>query len=388
MGSTTSPAPCAGLFSCSGALHPASPGRRPWRGRTRQPRSPSSRTSSVSSNAAVLTEYRGLTVAQLKQLRRQLREQRHLRRGEEHADRDRGQGRRSHGLRRPARGSRRPSPSSPVTRWRRPRVCVTSPRRTPTRHQGRRPRRQAPCPPRRSPSSRTSSPARFCWPRLAGAFKASLFRPAYLFTAPAVAGRSHRRRPASRQQSRQARRHPPTPRPTGLHDAPAPTSPRVATRLMPAPGPAPADQPPRHSWHTQHTEGTAIMAKLSTDELLDAFKELSLIELSEFVKEFEETFEVTAAAPVAVAAAGCRRWRRRGRGRARRRTRSTSSSRPLATRRSRSSRRCVPSRASAWRRPRTSSTAPPRRSSRGVDKEAAEKAKAALEDAGATVTLK
>ncbi|PJJ71003.1 large subunit ribosomal protein L7/L12 [Diaminobutyricimonas aerilata] len=45
------------------------------------------------------------------------------------------------------------------------------------------------------------------------------------------------------------------------------------------------------------------MAKLTTDELLDAFKELSLIELSEFVKKFEETFEVTAAAPVAVAAA-------------------------------------------------------------------------------------
>ena len=46
------------------------------------------------------------------------------------------------------------------------------------------------------------------------------------------------------------------------------------------------------------------MAKLSTDELLDAFKELTLLELSEFVKAFEETFEVTAAAPVAVAAAG------------------------------------------------------------------------------------
>jgi large subunit ribosomal protein L7/L12 len=45
------------------------------------------------------------------------------------------------------------------------------------------------------------------------------------------------------------------------------------------------------------------MAKLSTDELLDAFKELTLIELSEFVKKFEDTFEVTAAAPVAVAAA-------------------------------------------------------------------------------------
>jgi large subunit ribosomal protein L7/L12 len=43
------------------------------------------------------------------------------------------------------------------------------------------------------------------------------------------------------------------------------------------------------------------MAKLSTDELLDAFKEMTLIELSEFVKQFEETFEVTAAAPVAMA---------------------------------------------------------------------------------------
>jgi large subunit ribosomal protein L7/L12 len=45
------------------------------------------------------------------------------------------------------------------------------------------------------------------------------------------------------------------------------------------------------------------MAKLSTDDLVEAFKELSLIELSDFVKKFEEVFEVTAAAPVAVAAA-------------------------------------------------------------------------------------
>jgi large subunit ribosomal protein L7/L12 len=50
-------------------------------------------------------------------------------------------------------------------------------------------------------------------------------------------------------------------------------------------------------------EGNATMAKLSTDELLDAFKEMTLIELSEFVSQFEETFGVTAAAPVAVAAA-------------------------------------------------------------------------------------
>jgi large subunit ribosomal protein L7/L12 len=45
------------------------------------------------------------------------------------------------------------------------------------------------------------------------------------------------------------------------------------------------------------------MAKLSTDELLEAFKEMTLLELSEFVKQFEDTFGVTAAAPVAVAAA-------------------------------------------------------------------------------------
>ena len=46
------------------------------------------------------------------------------------------------------------------------------------------------------------------------------------------------------------------------------------------------------------------MAKFTNDELLEAFKEMTLIELSEFVKLFEDTFDVTAAAPVAVAAAG------------------------------------------------------------------------------------
>ncbi|WP_100449110.1 50S ribosomal protein L7/L12 [Glycomyces xiaoerkulensis] len=46
------------------------------------------------------------------------------------------------------------------------------------------------------------------------------------------------------------------------------------------------------------------MAKLSTDELLETFKEMTLLEISEFVKAFEEEFDVTAAAPVAVAAGG------------------------------------------------------------------------------------
>ena len=45
------------------------------------------------------------------------------------------------------------------------------------------------------------------------------------------------------------------------------------------------------------------MAKISSDDLLEAFKEMTLIELSEFVKQFEDTFGVTAAAPVAAAAA-------------------------------------------------------------------------------------
>jgi len=64
----------------------------------------------------------------------------------------------------------------------------------------------------------------------------------------------------------------------------------------------PFDSSISHSRHSNRKE--AIMAKLSTDELLDAFKEMTLIELSEFVKQFEETFEVTAAAPVAAPAAG------------------------------------------------------------------------------------
>jgi len=45
------------------------------------------------------------------------------------------------------------------------------------------------------------------------------------------------------------------------------------------------------------------MAKISTEELLETFKEMTLLELSEFVKKFEETFDVTAAAPVAMAPA-------------------------------------------------------------------------------------
>ena len=66
------------------------------------------------------------------------------------------------------------------------------------------------------------------------------------------------------------------------------------------------------------------MAKISTDDLLDAFKEMTLLELSEFVKQFEETFDVKAAAPVggrgrgAGGAGGARRRGSRGEGRVRR----------------------------------------------------------------------
>ena len=131
------------------------------------------------------------------------------------------------------------------------------------------------------------------------------------------------------------------------------------------------------------------MAKLSTDELLDAFKEMTLLELSEFVKQFEDTFGVTAAAPVAVAAApaagGAARWRRRP---PPSRTSSTSSSRPPARRRSTSSRRCARSPAWASRRPRSWSRPPRRPVLEKVNKEAADKAKEQLEAAGATVTVK
>ena len=98
------------------------------------------------------------------------------------------------------------------------------------------------------------------------------------------------------------------------------------------------------------------MAKYTNDELLEAFGEMTLVELSEFVKAFEEKFDVEAAAPAAVAvaapAAGAAAARLR-----KRRTNSTSSSPPLATRRSRSSRPSALSPPWVWLRPRLWSTA-------------------------------
>ena len=111
-------------------------------------------------------------------------------------------------------------------------------------------------------------------------FKASLFQAAYLFTAPAAqAARTVDALRLKLEESSRGRclSHP--------------------AQALTEPPPGPAAPAAGH-----RSEGTATMAKLTTTELIDAFKELSLIELSEFVKAFEETFEVTAAAPVAVAA--------------------------------------------------------------------------------------
>jgi large subunit ribosomal protein L7/L12 len=129
------------------------------------------------------------------------------------------------------------------------------------------------------------------------------------------------------------------------------------------------------------------MAKLSTDELLDAFKEMTLLELSEFVKQFEDTFGVTAAAPVAVAAAPAAG----GGGEAaaeeekdefdvvleaagEKKINVIKEVRGLTSLGLKEAKELV--------------EAAPKAVLEGVNKEAAEKAKAALEGAGATVTLK
>ena len=129
------------------------------------------------------------------------------------------------------------------------------------------------------------------------------------------------------------------------------------------------------------------MAKLSTDELLDAFKEMTLIELSEFVKQFEETFGVTAAAPVAVAAAaGGRRRRRRPRPREQDEfdviLEAAGEKKIQVIKEVRALTSLGPQGGQGPRRRR------PEAVLEKVNKEAAEKAKAALEGAGATVTVK
>ena len=95
---------------------------------------------------------------------------------------------------------------------------------------------------------------------------------------------------------------------------PRPRTPRDRGRRKPRPTPTQDRRGETRHWQSHREPNHAkapsdftketTMAKLSTAELIDAFKELTLLELSEFVKPFEDTFDVTAAAPVAIAAAG------------------------------------------------------------------------------------
>ena len=117
---------------------------------------------------------------------------------------------------------------------------------------------------------------------------------------PAAASRATGGRRSSRGQHRAAGRRATSRGGPAAEDQPD-AGPRLpSSRAEPEAAPPPRTRP---QLLQQDNGRTATMAKLSTDELLDAFKELTLIELSEFVKQFEDTFGVTAAAPVAVAAA-------------------------------------------------------------------------------------
>ena len=124
--------------------------------------------------------------------------------------------------------------------------------------------------------------------KLAGAMKGNLAKAAGLFNAPA----SQVARLAAALQEKKAAA--PAPEPASAAPAELGQRPAGSTRRHRQQPNNPTAKPGR----------THTMAKMSTDELLDAFKEMTLLELSDFVKKFEETFEVTAAAPVAVAAAG------------------------------------------------------------------------------------
>jgi large subunit ribosomal protein L7/L12 len=129
------------------------------------------------------------------------------------------------------------------------------------------------------------------------------------------------------------------------------------------------------------------MAKLSTEELLDAFKELTLIELNDFVKAFEETFEVTAAAPVAVAAAPAAG----GAGEAPAEEEKDEFDVVLEAAGDKKIQVIKEVRALTslgLKEAKDLVDGAPKPVLEGVNKEAAEKAKAALEGAGATVTLK
>ena len=129
------------------------------------------------------------------------------------------------------------------------------------------------------------------------------------------------------------------------------------------------------------------MAKLTTEELIDAFKELSLIELSEFVKAFEETFEVTAAAPVAVAAAGAAGGAAEG-GAAEEQSEFDVVLEAAGDKKIAVIKEVRALTSLGLKEAKDLVDSAPKAVLEGVDKEAADKAKEQLEAAGASVTLK
>jgi len=130
------------------------------------------------------------------------------------------------------------------------------------------------------------------------------------------------------------------------------------------------------------------MAKLSTDELLDAFKEMTLIELSEFVKQFEDTFGVTAAAPVAVAAAPAAGGAAGGDAAAEEKTDFEVVLEAAGDKKINVIKEVRALTSLGLKEAKDLVEAAPKAVLEGVAKDAAEKAKEALEGAGASVTLK
>src|SRR5690606_8676783 len=135
------------------------------------------------------------------------------------------------------------------------------------------------------------------------------------------------------------------------------------------------------------TERNAIMAKLSTDELLSAFEELTLIELSDFVKAFEEKFDVTAAAPAAVAVAAPAGGDA-GAAAAEEKTEFDVILESAGDKKIAVIKEVRGLTSLGLKEAKDLVDGAPKPVLEGVDKDAADKAKAALEGAGATVTLK
>jgi large subunit ribosomal protein L7/L12 len=135
-------------------------------------------------------------------------------------------------------------------------------------------------------------------------------------------------------------------------------------------------------------EGTATMAKLTPEELIEAFKELSLIELSDFVKKFEETFEVEAAAPVAAVAAAPAAGGAGGGEAAEEQTEFDVVLESAGEKKVPVIKEVRGLTSLGLKEAKDLVDSAPKAVLEGVSKEAAEKAKEALEGAGATVTLK